>query len=334
MAWFYNLVGFRETSPEDIRAKISIDGELLKSKVNNRSFFCGRFDTPSLCVLRNKISQQKLAKGKLRLSEIVNNVQTLHTDPQNSGSIFQVASQFNTLEMTSPEVTPEDGIDIYERDKTQGPACAISAGAGTIFRNYFVNVNGNIGQSKDHQIDCLAEIGKYLGNVNNELWEMKNGYALASSTGLKKIGDKLRSLSETEIDVLRGLLKVGVQYRTQVTIEQSTHTVTQVYCSALPVSYTEHPKKAWELFAKLVLEAAYEATFCVALLNQLDTGVDKVFLTLLGGGVFGNESDWILSAIERSLKLFHLTSLDVAIVSYRSSNPQVQSLIRKFDSWI
>jgi hypothetical protein len=37
---------------------------------------------------------------------------------------------------------PEQGVGRYENDFTQGPACAVSAGAGTIYRNYWVPVNG------------------------------------------------------------------------------------------------------------------------------------------------------------------------------------------------
>jgi hypothetical protein len=36
--------------------------------------------------------------------------------------------------MVSPRVTPEDGVGIYDLDRTQGPACAVAAGAGTIYR--------------------------------------------------------------------------------------------------------------------------------------------------------------------------------------------------------
>lgn len=76
---------------------------------------------------------------------------------QNAGALFQVASQFNLLEMQSHHNTPESGVGIYGSDSTQGPACAIASGAGTIYRNYFVPVNGQIGQSKDNQIDCLTQ---------------------------------------------------------------------------------------------------------------------------------------------------------------------------------
>ncbi len=117
--------------------------------------------------------------------------------------MFQVASQFNLLEMTSPNVIPEDGVGIYERDFSQGPACAIAAGAGTIYRNYFVKVNGQIGQSSQNQIDCLADIGERLGNTDQRLWKMVNGYALPSAEGLESINDHLTRLDESERDELR-----------------------------------------------------------------------------------------------------------------------------------
>ena len=96
------------------------------------------------------------------LHQIVANVQDLHTDKNNAGALFQVASQFNLLEMVSPDITPEQGVDGYEFDHTQGPACAIAAGAGTIYRNYFVNVNGEVGQTASNQIDCLSEIFRVI----------------------------------------------------------------------------------------------------------------------------------------------------------------------------
>ena len=75
--------------------------------------------------------------------------------------------------MVTPNTTPEHGVGIYENDRTQGPACSIAAGAGTIFRNYFAMVGGQIGQTASQQIDCLAEIEHEFGN---DLWRMQNGY--------------------------------------------------------------------------------------------------------------------------------------------------------------
>jgi hypothetical protein len=221
-------------------------------------------------------------------------------------------------------------VGIYERDRTQGPACAIAAGAGTIYRNYFAIVNGQIGQSAKNQIDCLADIGAALGNSENRLWTMKNGYALASHNGLVEISHRLRASSESELDRLRQLLRIGIQWNTQVTLNDCKHTVSQAYCSALPVAYSPHSPHLWVEFAQLVLEASYEATICTAILNSIRNRNNKLFLTLLGGGAFGNKTDWIINGIERALNLYKNFDLDVAIVSYRSSNRYVQQLIDKF----
>jgi hypothetical protein len=160
-------------------------------------------------------------------------------DP-NAGSLFQVASQFNLIEMVSFDVTPEQGVDRYEYYRTQGPACAIAAGAGTIYRNYFARVNGGTGQTSTNQIDCLADVGAALGNSDNHLWQMRNGYAFASEEGLIEINNIIESATESEVDELRKLLRIGIHWNTEVTLSNSKHTVTQAYCSALPVSYSQH----------------------------------------------------------------------------------------------
>lgn len=325
--WFEELTGFSEETPEQVRENISIHGNALKSLVNGKAFTWGELETTSLGELRERVQVSGYQGGKISVREVVANVQHLHVDKSNASSLFQVASQFNLLEMGSPRFTPEDGVGIYQYDLTQGPACAIAAGAGTIYRNYFAVVNGQIGQSASNQIDCLADIGAALGNFQNQLWEMKNGYALATQDGLVRISNKLQTLSETELDRLRQLLRIGIQWNTQVTLNGSTHLVSQAYCSALPVAYSRHPSDLWSEFAQFVLEASYEATICAALLNSARNGNNRVFLTLLGGGAFGNETIWIIRGIRRALDLFKYAELDVAIVSYGSSNKYIKQFI-------
>ena len=142
--------------------------------------------------------------------------------------------------------------------------CAIAAGAGTIYRNYFAPVNGLIGQTEANQIDCLADMGIALGNSGGRLWEMRNGYALASYGGLRELGERIQRSTESQLDELRRLLRIGVQWNAQVTLDGCRHTVSQTYCSALPVAYCDHPATLWAGFAGLVLEASYEATLCAA----------------------------------------------------------------------
>ena len=79
---------------------------------------------------------------------------------------------------------------------------------------------------------------------------------------------------------------------------ESGHTVSQVYCSALPVGRRAKSP--------------------------------KLFLTLVGGGVFGNETCWILDAINISLEKFREVPLEVQVVSYGSLNSQVGAFCQKF----
>jgi hypothetical protein len=328
MMWFEKLTGFPEKSRQQVHENIMIEGSTLKSRINGRVMICGQLETPSLAELRELVKTSKPQIGKISVREVIANVQHLHTDTSNANALFQVASQFNLLEMGSPKVTPDDGVGIYDFDPTQGPACAIAAGAGTIYRNYFAIVNGQTGQSANNQIDCLADLGAALGNTANRLWSMKNGYALASYSGLIEISHRLQTASETELDELRQLLRVGIQWNTQVTLNDCEQQVSQAYCSALPVAYSTQPSSLWAKFAQLVLEASYEATICTAILNSVKNDSNQLFLTLLGGGAFGNEIDWIIAAIRRALNRYQHIDLDVVIVSYGSSHPSVKQLIR------
>ncbi len=333
MTWFETLTGFRETSPREVREKLSVEGSTMRSRVNGRAMVCGRLEVPSLGHLRERVRSlgESASTGRISVREVVADVQRLHAEKANAGSVFQVASQFNLLEMVGPGVTPEQGVGIYETDLTQGPACAVAAGAGTIYRNYFAATNGQIGQSADNQIDCLAGIGEAMGNLGSRLWEMRNGYALASEEGLGEISKRLAESSEEELDRLRCLLRIGMQWDTEVTVEGGGHKVSQAYCSALPVAYSRHGFAAWERFARLVLEASYEATICAAILSARGGGSHKLFLTLLGGGAFGNETRWILDGMERALTMYRDTAaLEVAIVSYGAPQPCLQEVIARF----
>ena len=264
-----------------------------------------------------------MGKGSVRLREVVADAQELHLDSSNAGALFQVASQFNTLEMASSSITPEDGIDQYELDRTQGPACAVACGAGTIYRNYLVPVEGGIGQTAERQVDCLADLAALL---EFEV-DMVNGYAFATREQLLCVSERLDSMTLSELDQVRSALRIGLQWNTEVTLNDAGHVVSQAYCSAVPVAYSPVEAIVWQPFARLVLDASYEAVFAAAVLNARATGNNNLFLTLIGGGVFGNHPPWILKAIERAAGVYAGAELDVAIVSFGQPNPSVQSVI-------
>lgn len=328
--WFEDLMGFEEISPDNVGANLELDNTKMRSKVNGASYEMGTLEIPLLKDLRSRYKDLGSFSNTLRVSEIIGDVQKMHCLSENKNALFQAASQFNLLEMVGPDVTPEQGVGSYQYDRTQGPACAIACGAGTIYRNYFVPINGKAGQSVNNQIDCLDTLGSALGNQDSKLWKMTNGYALPDQEGLLIINKKLSDIFIEEREQLKGLLKIGIQWDTEVTVSISKQLVSQAYCSALPVAYSHLEFYYWEYFARLVLEATYEATLYAGLINYENTGSNKVFLTLVGGGAFGNEMNWIIDSIEKAFIKFQNTPLDVKIVSYDSSTKVVKDLVSKF----
>ncbi len=330
--WFAKLTGFVETGYEETRAKLEVDGEYLTSRVNGARYRVGRLELASLAELRDRVSPSHSNTRRLKARVILADVRELLAHPENAGALFQVASQFNLLEMVAPHITPEDGVTGYIEDLTQGPACAVAAGAGTIYRNYFVPVGDGVGQTKLRQLDGLADLGlalsTKLGAPQTSLWSMRNGYALASSEGLARIEKHLNEIDEEELDQLRLLLRIGVQHDLEITEpEGSQSIVSQVFCSALPVSYSAIPGHRWSGFARLVLEAAYEATLLAGVANMQRGVSNVVYLTLLGGGAFGNDFRWIGGAIRRALARCANYALDVRLVSYNLPNQEMMDIV-------
>lgn len=331
--WFSRLTGFKEDTYAATRERLQVNGSMLHSKVNGRSYGIGQFEMVSLAELRDQVHQGDHAASPTRTSIVEGDVRQMHQQPQYAGALFQVASQFNALEMVGPSVTPEDGVTRYEYDRTQGPACAIAAGAATIYRNYFAQVGDQTGQTRAHQLDGLSDFGKHLSQALGcpvaDLWRMQNGYALPTLEGLGLITAYLRDINEEQRSELGGLLRLGLHRDVEVTDGPQTagQRVSQIFCSALPVAYGRWPQAQWQAFAQLVLDAAYEATLLAGVLNSRQGGSSIVLLTLLGGGAFGNAPQWIHSAIKRALQTTQGHGLDVRLVSYGPPSAQWRTLM-------
>ena len=91
------------------------------------------------------------------------------------------------------------------------------------------------------------------------------------------------------------------------------------------------PSTQWKPFASLVLEAAYEATMFAAIWNKQRGGSNVVLLTLLGGAAFGNEDDWIFSAIRRALRMMSDSNLDMRLVSYGAPSRAIRQIVADFN---
>jgi hypothetical protein len=333
MDWFTRLTGFREHTYNKTRALLEVNGRKVHSKANGKSYGIGEFDFVALETLRARVTAGTGLEGRPQVRIVTGDVRQLHRAPEYRGALFQVASQFNALEMVGPDVTPEDGVTRYEHDRTQGPACAMAAGAATIYRNYFVPVGDQIGQTSEHQLDGLAEIGAelsvLLGRPVADLWNMKNGYALCTRQGLDLITKHLSAIGPEQTDVLAGKLRLGIHRDVEVTEAPTVPgpVVSQIFCSALPVAYGRAPGPHWAAFAQLVLDGAYEATLLEAVINARRGASNIVLLTLLGGGAFGNAPEWIYTAIQRALQKVRGFELDVRLVSYGSPTAKMRELV-------
>ena len=327
--WFEALFGFAERDYESTAKCFVSEGSTLTSRVNGRSFEAGIFETPSVAQLRARIS--KLGTEGARVRHVaIGDVLELHALPENRNAMFQVASQLNCLEFAGPNETPEDGVTQYADDPTQGPACSLAAAAATVVRNYFAPVDGIAGQRHDRQIDNSLDLQRALG-TNEEFITVRNGYTFSDEARLRALPAAIEAAGR---EALIGSMRIGVQHRCQVTFARRYEEpraptfVSQAFCSALSCGYNRLPISRWEPLATIVLDGAYEATLLAALAEvEAGTGSGIVWLTFIGGGVFGNDDAWIAAAIRRALQRVPDPRLDVRIAHYRSVRPQLRDAI-------
>lgn len=383
-SWYETLFGLAETgnySAIQSNFQVDVNAGIMTSKANNKAFQIGQFSTPTLNNLREA--------GKLKLDASRTNDQcgvqqfsfehviqgdVLLEHAKYPGAVFQAASQFNCLEFSNWKATPELGITWYCSDPTQGPACALACAAGTVVRNYFVDVSAHsalgttnkttdcLGQYADSQVNNLDALEVALGNDKERYFNVLNGYTF--SQGVEPLArlnavieaSKQAPPSHPTYDDYLGLVKIGLHTDVGVTFRSRFAdvvdiaeglTVTQAYVSALSCAYSGIGTAHWTSFAKLVLDAAYEATLWAAVLNALRDAPESltdrdfpapsqahkhdVFLSFIGGGVFGNDPEWISDAIGRALAIMHTHNapIRVHIAHFRRIDDQYVQLIER-----
>jgi hypothetical protein len=341
--WFNALYGFEETV-ENCHQYLSIvteDDQIpkLKSAYSDKKYRIGHFHTPTIEELRQEaillLGPRKRDIESRNGSEYKDidglcdfGVHTLcigdvlelhHKYPK---STFQVASQMNCLEFSSPLSTPEDGITDYMYDCTQGPSCAIACSSGTVYRNYFAIPP----TSRASQFNLLDELEIHLDNATNQYWTVCNGYMNSTPEALARLNAVIASSDKDEFiqKIKVGCHEdVGVVFsaRGQPMDDALDVYVTQVYCSAVSCNYTSISKDLWQPLAEIILQAQYEGTIWTATLNYLRGGTNKLFMTFLGGGAFGNKEEWIEKGMRRALHIAeeYQTGLDIKICHFKGS---------------
>ncbi len=336
--WFERITGFAEVDYPTTQARMKVEpgerGPVIVSLANGARRAAGVLRMPTLEALRRELPSAPARRTRVQC--LAADARDLHALPEMQGALVQVASQFNLLEMAAPQVTPEFGLRGYEHDHTQGPACAMAAGAATIWRNYLVPIGDGVGQTATRQLDMLAPLGqqlsRQLGLPVEALWNMRNGYALGTREGLSAIATLLRSQTAAQREALKADLMIGLHSDVEVTDVDppGTQRLSQAFCSALPVTYSSVDAATWEPFARLVLEAAYEATLLAACQERAAGASGVVLLTRLGGGAFGNRDEWIDAAIEHALDTVAEHDLDVRLVSRGTVHPAMRRIEQRW----
>ena len=266
-----------------------------------RSWAGGRFEAPTLATLRARAADTAATTGGGRCTLWVLDGEGPATDvaalqaTAPEGTLFQVASQFNTLEAPGPRVVP---VAKYLSDPTQGPRAAVSAFPGALVRHYAAPSpdGGRFVQRTDGpQVELLADA------LPHDVARVDNGYL--RTQGIADDSAFAACLAE-RFDQLR----VGVHDGVEVALGfnwdggvEGDRRVAQAFTSTLAGGgysdrgITEGPLAAG---CALLLRGAYLGT----LLAAVALGQRAVVLTLIGGGVFGNPAPAIWDAILWAVK--------------------------------
>ena len=331
---FFDLVGFHDSKGSYADAKNRLehtDGEIVCPE-NGKSYGVGVFELVSLTELRErvgKVSKDVPSANEKVFPQIRDNkpekedVKNYLRSKEYNGALFQVASQFNLLEMQDTNSTPEDGVEIYWHDHTQGPACAQATIGATLYRNYFIKNGSQKGQTAFQQVNCLNDVLSALNMEQNIDYQYENGYICLTKNQFSVVNGAINKLSVQQRNDVMGLLKLGIHWNAQVNNESKpmNQRVSLILCSALPLGHYARPGVSLsdaEHLAQIILDGTQEATFLAGILNKkLHSGSDKIVLTKVGGGVFGNPHEWIVNARYRSQCMFN-ENLDILQYHYNT----------------
>jgi len=255
----------------------------------------------------------------------------LQSLPENRNAVFQVASNFNGVEAISEHSFPTNPTftEDYIYDHTQGPIASISAGGGAITRVHAAFYDPSKPQREWSQTDTRQH--NFLKNLK-EYFPVFNGYIVLQPESLPFPRDV------QEQNKLLEKCYVGYHKNVQVTfgeaisrkfrkVNDPDQIIDQVFCAGMNMAqgssgWRNSTSPNASLKASFILQSAYEGTYLTAITNDRK----NIFLTMIGGGVFGNHPNSIYNAIlDAHLKwgLYQNNSLEkVTVVLYYGDVPR------------
>jgi len=232
--------------------------------------------------------------------------QSLDFDKKEERVLFQVASNFNGIEAICDDLSPDmpSFTEQYIYDRTQGPIASISAGGAAIARvhaAFYEESQSPDGwcQTTERQINILKDLKEYFPTQNGYVVLSGNEPPIpAAEEEQQKLFNKFHVCYHENVQVTTG-------HRTPQSLELINRSqppiIDQVFCAAINIHQGESGKfnKAVPDYGErcqFVLNSIYSSTYISAIAHKRT----HLFLTLIGGGAFGNHRQWIYSAILES----------------------------------
>lgn len=259
----------------------------------DRSFAAGRFSTPSIAELRQRLPAKPQQPAKLTLAVLsgahpLGDIGALQATA-GAGDLFQVASQFNGLEAPDACVVP---VLDYLHDYTQGPRASVSAFPGVLLRHYAAPLDrrgSRFVQTNEQQLNFLAHV------FEPQVAELRCGYLQGAA-----IRDKA-ALAQALLERFEHA-RVGLHEDIEVVFGHDWSgpvlghkTICQVLTSTIAQGSYGRDDGSEEL--AVVRRQLLRASYLGTLLAAVALGKSHVVLTLIGGGVFQNPLSDIWQAI-------------------------------------
>jgi len=303
MPWFLGLQE-EQLSADGVRQRIfDADSSTLLNESTSQRWPCGRFSLESVSDLARALSeasQTSMSEARVPLKvkdgiDIGDFQATLRTE---DCAMVQIASNFNCVEVPSRSVLPDHGglVRGYATDRTQGPAASFGVPAASLLRAHYPfhhadMAPGQWGQTEAKQIELLADVREYFGTC-------VNGKVTLEGAERRVVG--------AEVDVVASEIKVGIHADAEVVFGRSK---TRGALNVLPepravvdqvlsASVNWHspgcqPADGLDNLTRCALRAAYQGAYLAAIRR----GRKNLYLTLIGGGVFGNPEAMILEEL-------------------------------------
>lgn len=282
----------------------SASGAAARLVAGGRSYRAGRFTTRAIGDLESSVRQihtgrRETGAGRISFSALIG--EHMLTDIgmlqaiAGPGTLFQIASQFNCLEAPGPSIVP---VANYVHDNTQGPRASVSAFPGTFLRHYAAPApdGTRFTQRGAAQLSLLGDVipphvaAVHGGYLTSAMVRDAAAFVRALETGFAKT----RVGVHDDVEVVFGGNWGGP-------VAADAPPIAQVFTSTMALGMYSGGDGAGAAFmdaCEWLLRAAYLGT----LLAALELRKRTVILTLIGGGVFGNDLRTIWNAITWSVE--------------------------------